>query len=246
MLRAATAASGGAGAPLATYCSIWAWTLRTRAWISTPDGVESWSSSARTARNGDVCTNPSTRIRPWPWTIARTVPSWSWTTWAIFAMVPTAYSSEGSPISSCSGWRCVTRAIGPPVSTAALSAATLFSRPTWSGTIISGKMTVSRRATSGSSRGVAAGFSAGVDGLLAIRVSLSAGSLTGALVRGFGWLTSSAGGWIRDRVGRGLGGGAGCVAGRHGRRRLVGLIGLVLHAFLVQDLQAALAEALTR
>jgi signal transduction histidine kinase len=35
--------------------------------------------------------------------------------------------------------------------TAALSALTLFSRPTWSGTIISGKMTVSRSATSGSS-----------------------------------------------------------------------------------------------
>ena len=28
MLRAATAASGGTGAPLATYCSIWAWTVR--------------------------------------------------------------------------------------------------------------------------------------------------------------------------------------------------------------------------
>ena len=41
---------------------------------------------------------------------------------------------------------------GPPSATAALSAATLFSRPTWSGTIISGKMTVSRSATSGSSR----------------------------------------------------------------------------------------------
>src|SRR3954466_13994321 len=39
----------------------------------------------------------------------------------------------------------------PPSSTAALSAATLFSRPTWSGTIISGKITVSRSATSGSS-----------------------------------------------------------------------------------------------
>ena len=38
MLRAATAASGGTGAPLATYCSIWAWTLRTRAWTSTPVG----------------------------------------------------------------------------------------------------------------------------------------------------------------------------------------------------------------
>ena len=32
---------------------------------------------------------PETRRRPWPWTIARTVPSWSWTTWAIFARVPT-------------------------------------------------------------------------------------------------------------------------------------------------------------
>ena len=54
-------------------------------------------------------------------------------------------------MSSCSAWRWVTSAIGPPSATAALSAVTLFSRPTWSGTIISGKMTVSRSATSGSS-----------------------------------------------------------------------------------------------
>ena len=38
MLRAATAASGGTGAPFATYCSICAWTLRISAWISTPLG----------------------------------------------------------------------------------------------------------------------------------------------------------------------------------------------------------------
>ena len=31
---------------------------------------------------------PWTRRRPWPWTIARTVPSWSCTTWAILASVP--------------------------------------------------------------------------------------------------------------------------------------------------------------
>src|SRR5450759_4028208 len=43
--------------------------------------------------------------------------------------------------------------MGPLDATAAFKAATLFSRPTWSGTIISGKMTVSRRATRGSSRG---------------------------------------------------------------------------------------------
>ena len=41
MLRAATAASGGTGAPLATYCSIWAWTVRMSAWTSTPSGVAS-------------------------------------------------------------------------------------------------------------------------------------------------------------------------------------------------------------
>ncbi len=45
MLRAATAASGGTGAPLATYCSIWPWTVRISAWTSTPDGVASASSS---------------------------------------------------------------------------------------------------------------------------------------------------------------------------------------------------------
>jgi hypothetical protein len=56
-----------------------------------------------------------------------------------------------------------------------LSALTLFSRPTWRGTIISGKMTVSRSATSGSSRVSADGVgcsSTGVDGRLAIEVLL--------------------------------------------------------------------------
>ena len=38
MLRAATAASGGTGAPFATYCSIWAWTVLIRAWTSRPVG----------------------------------------------------------------------------------------------------------------------------------------------------------------------------------------------------------------
>ena len=46
----------------------------------------------RRARRGTalVLAKPWTRMRPWPWTIARTVPSWSWTTWAILASVPTA------------------------------------------------------------------------------------------------------------------------------------------------------------
>ena len=78
-------------------------------------------------------------------------------------------------MSSCSAWRWVTSAMGPPSATAALSALTLFSRPTWSGTIISGKMTVSRRATSGSSREPLAWCrgcsSTGVDGRLAIGIS---------------------------------------------------------------------------
>ena len=90
MLRAATAASGGTGAPLATYCSIWAWTLRMSAWISTPSGMASGSSSTRATRYGVVCVKPRMRIRPWPWTMARTVPSWSCTTWAILASVPIA------------------------------------------------------------------------------------------------------------------------------------------------------------
>ena len=41
MLRAATAASGGTGAPFATYCSIWAWTVRISAWTSRPAGLSS-------------------------------------------------------------------------------------------------------------------------------------------------------------------------------------------------------------
>ena len=117
-----------------------------RAWR--PAAPRSWP--AGTARSGR---SRAARSRDWPWTMARTVPSWSWTTWAILARVPTVYSSEGSSMSSCSAWRWVTSAMGPPSATAALSALTLFSRPTWSGTIISGKMTVSRSATRGSSRG---------------------------------------------------------------------------------------------
>ena len=82
-------------------------------------------------------------------------------------------------MSSCSAWRWVTSAIGPPSATAAFSAATLFSRPTWSGTIISGKMTVSRSATSGSSSVFGSsvfarvgGESSGVDGRFGIRFLL--------------------------------------------------------------------------
>ena len=171
MLRAATAASGGTGAPLATYCSIWAWTVRINAWTSRPSGLSSGSSSIEARRYGSVELKPWTRRRPWPWTIARTVPSWSWTTWAILASVPMLYNSDGSLMSSCSAWRWVTRAIGPPSATAALSALTLFSRPTWSGTIISGKITVSRRATSGRSRGPVVGVgcsSTGTDGRFAM------------------------------------------------------------------------------
>ena len=88
MLRAATAASGGTGAPLATYCSIWAWTVRISASTSTPLGEASVSSSTVATMYGLVGAKPVTRSRPWPWTIARTVPSWSWTTWAILASVP--------------------------------------------------------------------------------------------------------------------------------------------------------------
>ena len=39
-------------------------------------------------RYGSVAVKPWTRRRDWPWTMARTVPSWSCTTWAILASVP--------------------------------------------------------------------------------------------------------------------------------------------------------------
>src|SRR6188472_3177666 len=154
MLRAATAASGGTGAPDWTYCSICAWTLRTNAWTSTPVGESSVSSSTRAVMEGSTDSKPRSRNRCWPWTMARTVPSWSWATWAILARVPTSYSSDGSVRSSRSAGRWVTSAMGVPSATAWLSAWTDLSRPTWSGTIISGKITVSRSATSGSTRRV--------------------------------------------------------------------------------------------
>jgi len=88
MLRAATAASGGTGAPDWTYCSIWAWTVFMRASTSRSFGEASGSSSTVATRCGLVDTKPCTRNRLWPWTMARTVPSWSCTTWAILASVP--------------------------------------------------------------------------------------------------------------------------------------------------------------
>src|SRR5215210_8049317 len=213
MLRAATAASGGTGAPSWTYCSTWAWTERMSAWTSTSSEGSSASSSTWARMKGSVWANPWRRMRAWPWMIARTVPSWSWTTWAIFATVPTAYSCAGSVMSSWSAWRCVTSAMRPPSATAALSAATLLSRPTWSGTIISGKVTVSRSATRGNSVIVIVCSSSGLDARFGI------GSPTGFAVLGLG-----------GRDGRGLGGWclfwgwwlarpAARLLGRSGRRR---------------------------
>ncbi len=63
MLRAATAASGGTGAPFATYCSIWAWTVRMSAWTSSPSGCSSATSSTVPRRYGSVWLKPSTRRR---------------------------------------------------------------------------------------------------------------------------------------------------------------------------------------
>ena len=89
MLRAATAASGGMGAPFAMYCSICDWMVRMSAWTSTPDAVDlgdllDLGEEVRV----DALRSGGAGCAPWPWTIARTVPSWSCTTWAIFARVP--------------------------------------------------------------------------------------------------------------------------------------------------------------
>ncbi len=54
MLRAATAASGGTGAPDCTYCSIWDWTERTSAWTSMFEGPVPPTNSTR---GGDVRVN---------------------------------------------------------------------------------------------------------------------------------------------------------------------------------------------
>src|SRR3954447_2761559 len=247
MLRAATAASGGTGAPFATYCSICACTLRMSAWISTPSGVSSGSSSTRAARYGPVWVKPWTRMRVWPWTIARTVPSWSCTTWAILARVPTEYSSDGSSMSSCSACRWVTSAMGPEASTAALSAATLFSRPTWSGTIISGKMTVSRSATSGSSRtsrAAVSGSGDGVDGGLAISgspwVPASSSAIRFGCLVSVGWGTRSRS--IRTAVRAGPRGAGGALRGRAATGRGVG--SPFAGSFVIEGLEDALAQAL--
>jgi len=63
--------------------------------------------------------------------MALTVPSWSWTTWAILASVPTLVSSEGILDLLALAGAASRGRIGPLAATAAFRAATLLSRPTW-------------------------------------------------------------------------------------------------------------------
>src|SRR5829696_3450018 len=149
-------------------------------------------------------------------------------------------------MSSCSAWRWVTSAMGPLASTAALSAATLLSRPTWSGTIISGKITVSRSATSGSSRtsrAVVSGSGDGVDGRLAISGSpwvpaCESAYRFGCLVS-CGWGTRSRG--VRTAVRAGPRG-ADAALRRAATSRCVS--GPFTGSFVVQGLEDPLAQAL--
>src|SRR5215217_1137084 len=136
-------------------------------------------------------------------------------------------------MSSCSAWRWVTRAMGPPSATAALSALTLFSRPTCSGTIISGKITVSRRATSGSSRTAADVIleaSSDRDGRFGIRFLLS-------MMVNDGWRA------IRREV---VGTIRWCLCGARFRFCLGGGFGrlAVAHAFVIERFENSLAETL--
>ena len=94
--------------------------------------------------------------------MARTVPSWSWTTWAILASVPTVVELgrvvDVLPLGLALGDERDQADVGDGgVERVRRSSR---GRP-GAGTIISGKMTVSRRATSGSSRVVAGGGLAG-------------------------------------------------------------------------------------
>src|SRR3990170_2458325 len=121
--------------------------------------------------------------------MARMVPSCRRITWAICASVPIGYSSSTWPISSCSLERWVTSATGCEVRTARSSALTLRSRPTCSGTIISGKMTVSRSATSGRTwrRSSPAPFSSSVASISGMSLFLSSVATWGrSLSRWFG------------------------------------------------------------
>src|SRR5438552_4356364 len=150
MLRAAIATSGGTEAPDVTYCSIWPWTEAISASTSRVLECASSITSTRASRCGSTCRRSRSRMRFCPCTIARIVPSCRRMTCAIFARVPMPYSSSTLLTSSVSELRCVTRATGELARTARSSALTLRSRPTCSGTIISGKITVSRSATIGS------------------------------------------------------------------------------------------------
>ena len=142
---------------------------------------------------------PWTRMRPWPWTMARTVPSWSWTTWAILAMVPTGYSSEGSLMSSCSGWRWVTSAIGPPASVGGVERGDALLPPHLER---NDHLREDDRLPEGDERqltqlgraGLCCSSSSGVDGRLAIRVSLDAGRWAGDGAVRFGF--TGGGGWV--------------------------------------------------
>ena len=152
MLRAATAASGGTGAPDWTYCSIWPWTVRTSAWTWTSVAGCSASSSTRARMNGSVSTKSSRRSRRLALDDGahRAVLE-------LDDLGDLGQRADVVQLGRVGDVFAVGLALGDQRDRAAfgdglVEGRRLLSRPTWSGTIISGKMTVSRSATSGSSR----------------------------------------------------------------------------------------------
>src|SRR5579864_2122975 len=127
-----------------------------RASISSGFSVESGRVSARTLKNGAVCTNSVIAPRTSPSTTTCTVPSGCLPTWRIRQNVPIVYRPSGSGCSS-SSFFCATSRIMRSAVRAASSAASDFGRPTPRGTTMPGSTTVPLSGSSGSTLGYVTG-----------------------------------------------------------------------------------------
>ena len=137
-----TSTSGGTFLLSFTYCSNWLATERPSA--SSSPGSPSSSSifSARASKNAGFSWNSTMRARSPPSTRTLTVPSGSLRSCSTEPTTPTEWMSLGAG-SSWEAFFCATRRICLSSFMTVSSAATDFSRPTKSGTIMCGKTTMS-------------------------------------------------------------------------------------------------------
>ncbi len=154
MLVAMTMTSGEMGLPRLADFSRAAFTLRIKASSSRPfpTGSGSGIDSMRACRKGWPSSKDLMRARPTPCTSTRMRPSGSFSMRMIRATVPTVNMSSGpGSSSSCRFWAVsrIMRLSARAASTALIDR----SRLTYSGTIMKGKMTMSRRGRTGRTSG---------------------------------------------------------------------------------------------